>query len=359
MGMIENRKMKPEEAHSLARIKDVFAQMGIAEHEIDILQQPAGGRADFLVKVRGMSFVIESKGRGDAAAAARAVHQLGRYRREVESTSIPVVVVPFMGEVGKSLCREAGVYWIDLSGNVHIKAPGFFFHVEGKTNLFTRRKRGRPANIFAPKSSRITRWLLMHPDTAFSQRKLATSAELDEGFTSRIINGLQAEGYIEKDDDGKIQVKSPDRLLDAWARGNQKSHILIEGRISSGTSSERVQDIIARIKTRDLQYAVTGLSTVDLLQESFDHDPTSICLQKKPSKRWISELGIKLGSDSPNIWLIIPNDEGIFHGSFEQDGIHSVHPVQAFIDLQWHFHEGQAAAELIRQKHLPWSKHGE
>jgi hypothetical protein len=29
-----------------------------------------------------------------------------------------------MGEVGRNACEEAGVGWLDLTGNAHIIAPG-------------------------------------------------------------------------------------------------------------------------------------------------------------------------------------------------------------------------------------------
>jgi hypothetical protein len=47
--------------------------------------------------------------------------------------AVPVVVVPFMGEMGRRLCQAAaGVSWFDLSGNAEIVAPGQRSHIEGK-----------------------------------------------------------------------------------------------------------------------------------------------------------------------------------------------------------------------------------
>jgi hypothetical protein len=91
---------------------------------------------------------------------------------------VPIVAVPFMGETGRRLCAEAGVSWVDLSGNAWIDAPGRQIRFVGQKNRFT--SAGRPADVFAPRSSRVIRALLMEPERAFTQRACRTSG-LDQG----------------------------------------------------------------------------------------------------------------------------------------------------------------------------------
>jgi hypothetical protein len=83
----------------------------------------------------------------------------------------PLVAVPYMGPSGKDACDRAGVSWFDFSGNAHIVAPGLRIIVDGRPNRFP--KRGRPSGAFAPKSSRIARWLLVHPAQAMAQRAIS------------------------------------------------------------------------------------------------------------------------------------------------------------------------------------------
>jgi hypothetical protein len=85
-----------------------------------------------------------------------------------------------MGEVGRQVCRDAGVSWLDLSGNAQIVAPGLRIHVEGKPNAYKRP--GRPSTVFSPRSSRIVRQLLIEPGRSLHQRELARLVGLDEGF---------------------------------------------------------------------------------------------------------------------------------------------------------------------------------
>ena len=146
------------------------------------------------------------------AAVARALRRLGESRDEV----IPLLVVPFMRESSRARCAEAGVSWPDLSGNARIAGPGLRIVIEGKPNRLERR--GRPRSAFAPKSARIARWLLMHPDQAFTQAELAEATAMDRGFTSRIVHRLLEDELVERRPDGSLFTPRPGLLLEAWAQ---------------------------------------------------------------------------------------------------------------------------------------------
>ena len=53
----------------------------------------------------------------------------------------------------------------------------------------------------------------------------------------------------------------------------------------------------------------------------------------------------------PTPGLVVPNDEGVFHGAEIVDGIRCVHPVQAYVDLKDHPERAPEAASEIR-RHL-------
>ena len=82
---------------------------------------------------------------------------------------------------------------------------------------------GRPARIFAPKSARVVRWLLMHPSESFSQRELARATDMTEGFVSRIVGRLEADshlvrvGFSGEGDGGKGQGSVS--AMRRWRRG--------------------------------------------------------------------------------------------------------------------------------------------
>ena len=146
---------------------------------------------------------------------------------------------------------------MDLSGNAHLLAPGLRVVIEGKPNRYKRA--GRPRSVFAPKSSRIVRWLLMEPRRAFSQRELARAAGLDEGFTSRIVRHLKAQELV-TNEGSAVRVADPSKLLTAWLEAYDFSkHHIVRGHVSARSSEEIVQRMAVRLNDDGLEYAVTGL----------------------------------------------------------------------------------------------------
>jgi hypothetical protein len=56
--------------------------------------------------------------------------------------------------------------------------------------------------------------------------------------------------------------------------------------------------------------------------------------------------------------LVIPNDEGVFHGAVLREEIRCVHPVQAYLDLHAHPERAEEAAQKLRAEHLNWRTDG-
>ena len=52
------------------------------------------------------------------------------------------------------------------------------------------------------------------------------------------------------------------------------------------------------------------------------------------------------------MWLVVPNDLGVFHGTDICDEVRCVHPVQAYLDLKAHPERASEAAEQLRREVL-------
>ena len=156
--------------------------LAIPESELKVeFERGIGSRhADAVISWGKTIMAIECKASGQADWVAMAARRAKDYAHALGKVTIPVVVVPYMGEVGKWLCEEAGVAWFDLSGNARIAGPGFRAQIEGNPNQFKRP--GRPRNLLAPKSDCIARWLLIKRDQSLTQRELARVSGLDGGF---------------------------------------------------------------------------------------------------------------------------------------------------------------------------------
>lgn len=309
--------------------------------------------ADGVVTVGPLTFVVEWKRSGAVAPVAQAIEQVQNYAAHSRDDAIPLVAVPFMGEVGRGRCAEQGVAWLDLSGNAGITAPGVHILIEGKPNQYKRR--GRPSSVFAPKSSRIVRWLLLHPNQPLSQREIARATNTDEGYTSRIVSKLDTAGLIVREENGSIRPRDPGLLLDAWREVYDfTKHHLIKGHVAARTGESLVRELANSLEHSSVPYAATGLAAAWLWDRFAGFRTVTLYLEQEPLSDMLAALGFREESRGSNVWLVVPNDDGVFHGASIRDGVRCVHPVQIYLDLSGHAERAQEAASNLRAEHLNW-----
>lgn len=309
---------------------------------------------DLVLEAGNFIFVVEARASGDVASVWRASRTIREQAGHVSRDALPLVAVPFMGEGGRSLCEEAGIGWLDLSGNAHITAPGLRIHVDGRVNRFKRR--GRPSNAFAPKSARITRRLLLDPTRFFSQRDLARVTGVDEGLTSRIVRKLEEDGLLTRNDRGEIRPRDPGILLDAWRETYDfEKHGILRGHVLARSGPELLRKLAGLLADRSIPHAMTGLGAAWLTARFASFITTSVYLQDPPEEDLLAALGFRREDRGANTWLIIPADAGVFDGQEDRDGLICVSPVQIYLDLKGHPERAPEAAEHLRRELLRWS----
>lgn len=324
--------------------------LGVAVGRVKVERERAEAvvRPDFIVSAAGKRFFVECRADGQAAAVAAAVRQLRDCARLLGQRGVPLVAVPYMGEVGKRLCAEAGIGWLDLSGNAYLAIPGMRVSVEGKPNLFKRP--GRPRSVFAPKSSRIARWLLMQPEREFTQRELARVSGLDEGFTSRIVRQLEDQRLVVRKTKAALHVSDRGALLDAWREVYDFSrHRIVRGHVAARSSDDILRQVAVELARGKAGYAATGLAGAWLLNPFAGFRLVVFYVSQSPTPELRRALGFHEETRGENVWLVVPNDEGVFHGAVERSGIRCAHPVQVYLDLKDHPERSEEAAGPLRQ----------
>ena len=308
------------------------------------------GRWDAVVTAGSHTFVVECKSSGSLSQIAMAVHQLVQAHERFPDPVIPLLAVPYMGESARAHCEQNGVAWLDLSGNARIVAPGIFYQDLGHPNRFPRP--GRPESPFGPKGSRIARQLLTDPETPVRQRALASSTGLNEGHVSRIVGKLADTGLVQRGDDG-IRVVDADLLLDAWREEYRfDRHTVIRGHVAARSGDGLLHSLAATLSEFEVPHAVTGLPAAWLWTMYASFRLVTVYLEDIPSAGLMADLGFREESRGANTWLVVPNDEGVFHGASRVDDVRCVHPVQAYLDLKGHPERAQEAADELRSRLL-------
>lgn len=321
---------------------------------IEARRVPRDRGADIVVDLDHTKLVVECKMASDSTAVAGAISRVKAAAPKIHRKAVPIVAVPFMGDVGKRLCSEADVSWFDLSGNAHIVAPRLRILIEGKPNKFVRR--GRPSTAFAPKSARIARRLLIEPGRAFRQQELARLTGLDDGFTSRIVRRLEEDRLVTRAADGAVAANNPDLLLDAWAEAYKfDKHTILRGHVSARSSDNLLESISTVLAEQKVQHAITGLAAAWLWTEFSAFRLVTCFVADPPSDILLKAIGFREEPKGANVWIVVPDDRGVFDGASAVHGVQVVHPVQAYLDLMAHPERAKEAATELRSRRLRWN----
>ena len=346
---------RSKDARLVSQVSAALARLLDIEPKAVSARSNGGASADVVVAADGKTFVVEWTKTASAAPVAAATKKAAQYAKELRKRAIPLVAVPFMGEAGRRVCEEARVAWLDLSGNAHIVAPGLRIIVDGRPNRF--REPGRPPNLFAPKSARVARWFLMHPGEAFTQRQIARSTHMTEGFVSRIVSRLEQDDYIIRESSGAVRAKDPQFLLDAWREAYQFSkHTLIQGHVAARSGDALARFVGDTLAAEKIEHAATGLAAAWQMNHFASFRIATFFLRSEPTATLKEKLGYREDTRGANLWFVVPNDEGVFYGTEERDGLRCVHPVQAYLDLKEHPERAAEAAERLRSELMNWKR---
>jgi len=326
--------------------------LALASETLAVLLGAAPGcvQDDGHLRIGTWTFAMVWEPSSRVAAVARALRRIGGTAGEV----IPLLVVPYMGDAGSALCAEAGVSWLDLSGNARIVGPGLRVVIEGRPNRFERR--GRPRSAFAPKSARIARWLLMHPGEAFTQAELAEATAMDRGFTSRIVHRLLADELVERRPDGALYTPRPDLLLEAWAQDYAfDKHRIHKGVVAARSGTELTERLARGLEQAGLEHAFTGLAAAWQISRFAGFRLTTVYLPDGLEPELERALGFRPMERGANTWLVVPNDRGVLQGAEPVGGLPCAHPVQVWLDLRAHPERSREAADRLRDEQMRWN----
>ena len=342
--LTKNQRQVAEVPASLARLLDVPVDA------VEVRADPASGLPD-RISAAEQTFAMEWTASSTAGPVAARAERAVIRAKELGKGVIPLLAVPFMGEAGRRACEAARVPWFDLSGNAHIVAPGLRVIVAGQPNLF--RSPGRPASLFAPKSARVARWLLSHPGRTFTQREIARSTDMTEGYVSRIAGRLERDGYVIRDGSGALRAKDPSTLLDAWHEAYQfAKHTLVPGHVAARTGDALARFVSDTFVAEEVVHAATGLSAAWQMTHFAGFRVATFFVSAEPSIEVKARLGFHEEARGANLWLVLPNDAGVFQGAGDREGIRCVHPVQAYLDLKGHPERADDAAVRLRTEIL-------
>lgn len=320
---------------------------------VDIAQPGGSVGPDVTLHARNLRFVVAMKGSNRLATVRQACAAARAHASRAGADAIPLVAVPFMGPSGRKACEEANVGFVDAAGNAQVEVPGLFVHVEGKRAEGG--VRGRPSSVFAPKSSRVARRLLLDHGRWWRRSDIAVEAGLGKSFVSKITARLRDDGLLDENEAKQIRARDPVHLLEAWQDEYRfRRHGVIAGHVGARSGEELADRFAAIAKRRGLEYGFTGLAAAAKLAPFAGFRLVAAYVRRVPDDQLLGELGFHRGDKGANLWLVVPNDEGVFAGSKEMGGHVCVSPVQTYLDLRSMPERAKEAAAHLREACLTW-----
>ena len=124
--------------------------------------------------------------------------------------------------------------------------------------------------------------------------------------------------------------------------------------MAARTGEELAERFVDACHDADCSYALTGLAAAWLLAPFASYRLVAAYISNVLSNEVLASLKWNEESRGANLWLIRPNDEGVFHGSETVRGLVCVSPVQAYLDLHAMPERSEEAAEQLRKERLRW-----
>ncbi len=272
-------------------------------------------------------------------------------QRSASAKYPPLLIVPRLSERFVELCRKAKVACLDLNGRVWIHRGNVLVDRAPPANHQPIVATPPEPDLFSGKSSRVPRALLS-TSQPWTQAELATATGVSRPQLSRLLELLAREGFVRRAGSsrgGTWTIAQPEALLAAWARRDLWSR-----RVSVHQYSILVPTLESA--ARQLQGAL-GKDNVAFTQwfaaerrHPYMEAPVlSVYVHSLPSAEILKSLSARSVPTGGRLWLLRPQDDGVFQFTQQADGFTLAADIQIYLDLLQVGQRGPDAAEALRQ----------
>jgi hypothetical protein len=271
----------------------------------------------------------------------------------------PVVVGRYLSQSVRAALEQRNTSYIDATGNVRldIRSPAIYVSDRGEDRDPWRSRSGRPRGTLkgAP-ASRVVRTLLDYAKS-WQIRDLVTTSGASTGATYRVLEYLQREGLVVRDEGRLYTVPNWRELLEAWSKDY--------GFLKSSTATSFVEprglsNLVARVaETTDIRYAFSGSLAA---QEWAPYAPPKSAMVyvgnvTRAAKAW----GLRPATSGANALLAEPESDVVFQRTTTaRSGVIVAAAAQVAVDLLTgpgrNPSEGEELLEWMERNESAWRR---
>ncbi len=289
-------------------------------------------RPDALVEVRAPDgsrglLMVEAKSSVTAQQAANLATRLVAAAEQTPGVT-PLLITRFASSTAQQRLREAGVSYLDLTGNIRIalERPALLIQTEGADRDPMPTKRGIKS-LKGAKGGRLVRGLCdWRPPVGV--RELARRAEANPGYVTRVLQLLRDEDIITKDADGTVIDVNWRDLLQRWAQDYQ---VAKANRAVPYLAARGLDWFKSRLASYRGRWALTGSLAVPSDASTVPGRLASCYVDV--AERAGDELDLRPAATGANVLLLEPFDEFIWERTRDESGLKTVAMSQCAVDL--------------------------
>ncbi len=268
------------------------------------------------------------------------------------SDRVPVIVAPYLSDGKRALCRERGMCYIDLSGNVFLVYRSIYVDRSGFPNRFPERRKGR--GPFSDKASLILRHLLSYHGRSWGVRELAGHIGLDPGYISRMLVELEERRYILREK-RRVRLIDPERVLDDWVheysyRDNREYRYFCLAQ----DPAEIMEDMRRSVSQREEDYALGIHAGAWLVSPHAVYNEVHVYLSRRESMELFQKrMELKDVESGANVVFLLPYyRHSVFYGKRLVRKLWVVSNLQLYLDLYHYPLRGLEQAEHLYERVL-------
>ena len=356
-----HKAVKNTESQAAEALWDLLERVpAITVLSVDQQVSAAGEEVDILVHLEAAGqlrmLVCEVKSSGQPRYVRAALLHLRNYVARKAQGAIPVFVAPYLSPNAQLLCREEGVGFLDLEGNVHLSFDGIFIDRQVANKPESERRELK--SLFTPKSAQVLRVLLRDPYRVWRVVELAEAAAVSVGHVSNVRNGLLDRERADVSNDGLLLSK-PDALLDEWASAYDPpagKRLSFYTTLHGGALEDAARQTLSA-GNEEGQAVFASYSAAQWLAPYARTGTQYFYADQKGLERLHDALGLSVASKGQNVIVTLPKDAGLFRDIVEPAlGAVCTSPVQTYLDLHVAGERGVEAADHLRKEMLAWQK---
>lgn len=267
-------------------------------------------------------------------------------RSKEEKQSLPVVVANFISVGTRQILRDAGVNYIDLTGNIRLvlSSPGLFIETVGASENPV--KEERSGSLKGAKAGRVVRALIENA-RPLGVRELAATAGVDAGYISRLFSFLDEEALITRVGRGRIEGVAWPKLLERWAAD---APLAARARVTTYIEPRGLPVLLDKLRATTKRYAITGSFAAARVAPIAPTRLLSVYVDDVHAL--VDDTGLRPTDAGANVQLIEPVDDDVLRQRTEKDGVQYARLPYVVIDLL--DGPGRAPAEAVAL--IEWMK---